>query len=294
MSLEPFPSVPTGEFTVFRPFTASGLFAYRHMQAINLLHFPDLASGDMSQEQRKEALLQMVSLRRPLAAVVLFLGVVALEDFIRDLGIRLAAIEELTRYFPAIDKLRPKLVKNPQRSSRPDRDPATLSDWEEVNKLYKRVLGITPFNESDFPKLDDLAIIRHTVAHHAALIRPIDADRFKFWSMQANALINPPVAFVQTTSHYLYTVGRGFENAVRDRIFSLAIPNEAPDWTEHPSELLLTLIETFNWFGKVLGDEGESPPYETHDYEEQLRAANAANRERLTRLCLEELKMRYS
>ena len=97
MTLEPFPSVPFGEFTITRPFTAPGLFAYRHMQANKLLHFPDLADGDMSREQRAEALLRMVSVHRPLAALVIFLSVVALEDFIRDLGARLADIDHRGR-----------------------------------------------------------------------------------------------------------------------------------------------------------------------------------------------------
>src|SRR5688572_1952318 len=33
MAKVPFPDVQIGEFTVMRPFTAPGLFAYRHMQA---------------------------------------------------------------------------------------------------------------------------------------------------------------------------------------------------------------------------------------------------------------------
>jgi len=110
---EAFPNVPIGEVTVTRPFTAPGLFAYRHMQAKGLLHFPDFGDGDMNKEQRKDALERMVNVHRPLAALVLFLGVVGLEDFIRDLGARLADVSGLERHFPKIAELRPVLKKNP-------------------------------------------------------------------------------------------------------------------------------------------------------------------------------------
>lgn len=137
MSREAFPSVPIGEFTVTRQSTAPGLFVYRHMQAEGLLHFPDFGSGDMNEDQRNEALAQMVSVHRPLAAVVLFLGVVGLEDFIRDLGARLADIPGLEHHFPRITELRPVLKKNPPPYARQDRDPAQLSDWPKVNTFIR-------------------------------------------------------------------------------------------------------------------------------------------------------------
>ena len=46
----PLPEEPVGEFTVFRPFTAPGLFAYRHMQALSLLDFPDYGGGVISMQ----------------------------------------------------------------------------------------------------------------------------------------------------------------------------------------------------------------------------------------------------
>jgi hypothetical protein len=290
--LEPFPSVPFGEFTVTRPFTAPGLFFYRHVQATNLLHFPDLTTGDMSREQHKDALLRMVNAHRPLAALVLFLGVVALEDFIRDLGARLSDIDGLNVSFPAISELRPTPTNQQRPYARPDRDPAALSNWPAVNDLYARVLAINPFSQSDLRQLHDLAIIRHTVAHHAALIRAIDVPRFQFWSMQANAQINPPVEFVQSTSHFLYVTGRTFETTVAERVISVVLQQAEPDWFNHPSRLLLSLIETFNWFGKLPTEDGITPVYGTPDYAEQVRIAHAANRDQVTQLCLEELRLR--
>jgi hypothetical protein len=112
--------------------------------------------------------------------------------------------------------------------------------------------------------------------------------------MHPNALINPPVEFVQATSHFLYQVGRAFEKSVSDRILSSVVENEASDWIENPSKLLLTLIETFNWFGKLLTNEGLTPVYGEPGYEERVVAANAENRARLNRYCLEELSLQYA
>jgi hypothetical protein len=291
---EAFPNVPVGEFTVARPFTAPGLFAYRHMQAEGLLHFPDFGGGDMDEEQRKEALAQMVNVQRPLAALVLFLGVVAFEDFIRDLGARLADAPSMEGHFPNITELRPVLKKNAPHYARQDRDPAPLSDWSEVNMLYQRVIGIAPIAVAELPKLHDLALIRHTVAHHAALIRPIDAPRFQHWDIQANTLINPPVEFVREILTLLYQTGRRFEAAVADQLFSKILAGQPPNWHAAPSELVLALIETFNWFGKLITDNSAHPWPGTPNYEEELRARSTAVRARLTQQCIEELKGKYA
>jgi hypothetical protein len=291
---EIFPNIPIGEFTVTRPFTAPGLFAYRHMQAEGLLHFPDFGGGDMNAEQRKEALAQMVSVRRPLAAIVLFLGVVGLEDFIRDLGARLADVPGLEHHFPNISTLRPVPKKNPLPFARQDRDPAPLSDWQEVNTLYEQAIGVVPLPVKDLPKLYDLALIRHTVAHHAALVRPIDVPRFQHWEMQENALINPPIDFVRQMLMLLYNTGRGFETAVADRVFAELISHQPSNWHESPSELVLKLIETFNWFGKLLTDNGAIPMPGTPNYEQEMHARSDANRARLTQQCIDELKNRHA
>jgi hypothetical protein len=291
---EAFPSVPIGEFTVTRPFTAPGLFVYRHMQAEGLLNFPDFGGGDMNEEQRKEALVQMVNVHRPLAAVVLFLGVVGLEDFIRDLGARLADVPGLEHYFPNIVALRPVLRKNPLPYARQDRDPAPLSDWPLVNTLYQRAIGIVPLSVADMPKLHDLALIRHTVAHHAALVRPIDVPRFQYWEIQANALLNPPIDFVREMLLLLYQTGRSFETAVADRLFAGIVAGQPPNWYEAPSELVLALIETFNWFGKLITDNRVPPLPGTPNYEQELRARSTAIRAGLTQQCIEELRGKFA
>lgn len=294
MPREPFPSVLLGELTVTRPFTAPGLFAYRHMQAEGLLRFPDFADGDMNAEQRREALEQMVNVHRPLAAVVLFLGVVGLEDFIRDIGARLADLPGLDRHFPEIANLRPALKKNPSPYARQDKDPAPLTDWPEVNALYQRVLGVTPIPAKDLPILSDLALVRHTVAHHAALVRSIDAPRFQHWDIQANTLINPPVAFVREMLMLLYRSGRQFENAIADQAFGKVLRALPATWHESPPELVLALIETFNWFGKLLTESRSHPMPGTPNYERELRARGIESRATLNKLCIDELREKHA
>ena len=294
MARVPFPGVPIGEFTVTRPFTAPGLFAYRHMQAEQLLHFPDMGGGAMSAEQRREALERMVSLQRPLAALVLFLNVVALEDFIRDLGARLADVPGLDTYFPSVSELRPMLRKNPQPYARQDKDPAPLSDWAEVNKLYRRVLDVEPIASGELPKLHDLALVRHTVAHHAALVRPIDAPRFRYWDVRPNTLLNPPIEFVREMSALLYRTGRDFEVVVMKRAFSVILDKAPLNWFEKPPGLVIALIELFNWFGKLITD--NTPPLipGSPNYEEEMRTRNTSIRSKLTELCIEDLRRQYA
>lgn len=294
MERVPFPDVPIGEFTVTRPFTAPGLFAYRHMQAEQLLHFPDMGWGDMSAEQRREALERMVSVQRPLAALILFLNVVALEDFIRDLGARLPDVPGLDAHFPSVSELRPKLRKNPQLYARQDKDPAPLSDWAEVNELYHQVLGVKPIASGELSKLHDLALVRHTVAHHAALVRSIDAPRFRYWHVRPNTLLNPPIEFVREMSALLYRTGRDFELAVMKRLFSVILGKAPPNWFEKPPELIVALIELFNWFGKLITD--NTPPLipGSPNYEEEMRTRNTSIRAKLTELCIEDLRREYA
>lgn len=195
----PFPFVPVGEWTVFRHFTAPGLFAYRHVQADNLLQFPDYAGGDLNAEQRREALDVAVNLYRPLTALVIFLNVVALEDFIRELSASLADIGALATYFPNIFKLKKE-------------DPKL--NFKEVNTLYYESVAVKPLPEEEFPRLYDLALVRHTVAHNGSIFRDSDVGRFQYYQVQPGRVINPPIAFVKETCHYLYETGRTFANSV--------------------------------------------------------------------------------
>jgi hypothetical protein len=293
----PLPEETIGEFTVCRPFTAPGLFAYRHMQALGLLDFPDYAGGDLDAAQRREALQRAVKFHRPLSALVIFLNVVALEDFIRDFGARLADHPGLASYFPSVSGLR-MTPTNPAPNrpfARLDRDPAILVDPVDVNNLYQRCLGIQPFPASEHAQLRDLALLRHTVAHHGAVIRSVDVQRFQHFIVQPGHPINPPVAFVRDVCAYLYRVGRMFEESVKARIFSVVIPTLGPSWWEQPPPTLLDLIELFNYFGKLVTSNspvGTAPP--GTQMEKQMREEGVRVREELIRLCIDELRGTYA
>jgi hypothetical protein len=118
-----------------------------------------------------------------------------------------------------------------------------------VNARYRAILGVEPVPVAEFARLHDLAIIRHTVAHYGSVIRQIDVPRFQYYSVTPGALINPPPAFVRETSNYLYQIGTGFELAVRNHVFTRVIASLAPDWLKPPPQLLVDLIEAFDYFG---------------------------------------------
>jgi len=289
----PFPSEAFGEWTVFRPFTAPGLFAYRHVQADSLLRFPDFGGGDLNTEQRREALDRALVFYRPLRALVIFLNVVALEDFIRDLGTRLTDIDDLAVYFPKIARLRPTLKEaDPDRpSARRDKDAARLLKFDEVNALYLDCVGVEPIPKRELPRLCDLALLRHTVAHNGAVSRVVDVDRFQYYQVHPNRVLDPPVEFVKETCQYLYRTGREFENSVRDGIFSVVVPRLGKSWSRTPPKILLDLIEEFNWFGKLVESSGGH--LMMVDYETYLREESERVRAELTKLCIAELKTAY-
>ena len=238
-----------------------GLFAYRYSQALALLHPTDYGGGDLAGEDRRKALDQSVVLDRPLTALVVFLSVVALEDLIRGLGNRLASLNWLTADFPNIEELGVRL--RPPSAARPAHarldKPFRYFDFAEVNARYRAVLGVEPIPVAEFARLHDLAIIRHTVAHHGSVISQIDVPRFQYYSVTPGALINPPPAFVRETSNYLYQIGTGFELAVRNHVFRRVIASLAPDWSKPPPRLLVDLIEAFDYFG-ILLSEDDFPP----------------------------------
>ena len=288
----PLPEEPVSEWNAFRPFTSPGMFVYRHMQVQKLLQFPDFAGGDLTAEQRREALERAIAFRKPLAAVAIFLCVVALEDFIRDLGARIADNQLLQTAFPEVTRLRMRPLK--QKAHRPfarlDEDPVSLVEPQEVNKLFNRALGVEPIAAQDFSRFRDLALIRHTVAHHAAIIRQIDVPRFQYYIVRAGSLINPPVSFVRETSTYLYQLGRSFELSLQNRIFAVVVPKLAAGWRVNQPPELVDLIELFNYFGKFVearGPVGSAPP--GTEEERRMQQEGARVKQELIRLCIEEL-----
>lgn len=249
----PLPEAQMGEWSIFDTRTATGLFAYRQSQAIGLLELPDYGGGDLDAEQRKEALRNAVSFHKPLAALSLFLGVVALEDLVRDLAARLADTSSLVRHFPGLTKLRSQSVLRPadQAFKRLDTDPAGVLDPEEINLRFTQAMGIAPVPAHEYWHLRDLALLRHTVAHHAAVIRAVDVPRFAHFLVRPGRIINPPPDFVRSELMYVYGIGRTIEKATRSATFKEVIKEAGAGWSLNPPQAVIELIELFGFFGYI-------------------------------------------
>ena len=249
--LVPLPEAQVTEWIAIDTRTPTSLFAYRSMQAARLLDLPDFGSGDLNAEQRREALVAAVSFQKPLAALSLFLGVVALEDFVRDLVARMSESPEIARMFPRLEKLRSqaKARAPDQAFRRLDTDPAGVVDPEDINAVLQQTLGVEPISPHEYWHLRDLALLRHTVAHHAAVIRQVDLPRFRHFIVQPGRVINPPPAFVKAELHYLYQIGRGVETTVRTVVFQQAIAAIGTGWSQPLEFRIVQLIKLFAYFG---------------------------------------------
>lgn len=249
----PLPEVQLAEWNAFSTGTAAGLFSYRQHQAIRLLEFPDFSGGDLNPEQRREALSNAVTFRRPLSALALFLGIVAMEDLIRDLAARLADLPSLSPFFPGLAKLRAQNVCRPADKAfkRLDTDPAGVIDPEEINARFMHAMGVAPVPNSEYWHLRDLALIRHTVAHHAGVIRYVDVPRFAHFIVNAERTINPPPDFVRSELKYVYGIGRIIEKAIRSAAFKPLIQSAGPGWSLNPSNAVVELVELFDHFGFI-------------------------------------------
>lgn len=288
----PFPDAPVSEWSAIRTNSAPGLFAYRHMQAISVLEFPDFGGDDLSAEQRRDALKHAVNFQKPLAALAIFLGVVALEDFVRDFGARIADNAQIAQHFPGLAQLRAKPIPRSadQGFKRLDTDPTGVVEPQSVNDLFRESLGIEPIPTTEFPRLRDLALIRHTVAHHAAIIRPVDVQRFQYYVLRPRQAINPPADFVRETLAYLYKTGRVIENSVRERVFSVVLPSLGSEWWNTRPTQLLQLIEFFDFFGFLETANGPvgyaMPGTPEHD---RMKDEAVGIKEELTVRCIQEL-----
>lgn len=292
----PFPDASVSEWSAIRTNSASGLFAYRNAQAINLLELPDFGDGDLTREQRSDALRNAVNFLKPLSALSIFLGVVALEDFIRDFGARMADDRLIGEYFPRLKDLRSKPIARgaDQTFKRLDTDPTGVIDPELVNGIFSKSLGIEPIPREEFSRLRDLALIRHTVAHHAAVVRPVDVPRFQYYTLRPFQTINPPVEFVRETLTYLFNIGRAIEVAVRDRVFKVVMPSLDREWWEVRPAELVHLIEFFDFFGFIeaaIGPIGYVA-LGTPEYEQMKNDAEKI-KERLVVRCIKELRAKF-
>jgi hypothetical protein len=293
----PFPDASVGEWSAIRTNSAPGLFAYRHMQAIGLLEFPDFGGGDMTADQRRNALRDAVNFQKPLAAVAIFLGVVALEDFVRDFGARMADNTQISYHFPALAELRSKPIVRPagQAFKRLDTDPTGVIDPQSINEIFRKALNVEPISTTEYSRLRDLALIRHTVAHHAAVIRQVDVPRFQYYIVRPGQAINPPAGFVRDTLSYLYKTGRAIEDSVRVQVFSIVLPTLGPGWWNTRPTKLLQLIEFFDFFGFIetaIGPVGYAEPGTPQS--ERMKADATHIKEKLVVRCIQELRKQHA
>ena len=253
MNKIPFPSALVGEWTALRTDNPSGLFGYRHSQALQLMHFPDYGSGDMTAKQRRDALNMSLVIHKPMTALIIFLNVVALEDLIRNQSINLSNITGLNTYFPNISTLNssPKLFNPNKPSKQLDNDPFPILDYLKLNTSYLNAMGVEPIPQIEHPKLYDLSIIRHTVAHHGSIIRSIDTQRFQYYEVSPNQQINPPIEFVKEIGKYLYEIGSQFRNSIQEVIFFTLCSAYSLNELRQRPQLLKDLVEEFNYFGHM-------------------------------------------
>jgi hypothetical protein len=294
----PLPKAPIIEYVFgIRTNSSSGLFAYRQSQAKELLTLPDFGGGDLTTEQRREALENAVNFQKPLAALAIFLGVVALEDFVRDFGARMADDIHIKALFPKLIELRSTPIpRAPDKAfMRLDTDPTGVIDPERVNNLFRESINLEPIPVSEYARLRDLALIRHTVAHHAAVIRHVDVPRFQYYIVKSGQAINPPVDFVRETLDYLYKSGRTIENAILNHVFSIVLPTLPADWATIRPAKLLGLIEFFNYFGFIETTNSPvgyaEPGTPEHD---RMKEEEAIIKEKLIVRCIQDLCNRFA
>lgn len=91
-----------GSARFYRTDYALGLLVERITQAQELLHPVDLGPGTLSREERADALERFHVIGTTVTALSLFMSVVALEDYVRDLGGRLTGNALIARHFPEL------------------------------------------------------------------------------------------------------------------------------------------------------------------------------------------------
>lgn len=252
-----FPCIQVGSWVGWDTSTSSGLFVSRFTQAIGLLELPDFAGSDLDADQRKEALSNWPTLMRPLTALSLFLGTVALEDFVRDLVVRMSLNNQCETLFPGLSVYRPtKLALRAEKLHRPHyTDLAGKSDPDEVNAIFRDTLGISPIASVDKWHLRDLITLRHIVAHFAAIVRPEDIPRFGYFIVD-QGMLNPPPEFVKAELVYLCKIGYEIEKAAGSCVLKKIIENAGAGWSRNPPQEVVSMIEFFGFFGRLEKDRG--------------------------------------
>jgi hypothetical protein len=286
----PFPYVNVAEAVSVLVDTPPGMFAWRRMLGEDLLSFPDLGGGDLDAEQRQEGLERFVELHRPQTALALFWSVVALEDLFRDMGVRLNALPELRNYFKDIAAIAPQPKSNAKPGGRLDKEPE-YTQFKLLNKLYQNVFCIDAVDPdpTNIDHLDDLVLIRHTVAHHGAIVRAIDLSRFRYYQMQVGRTINPPVSFVRDIENFVYKVGSVYLHNLQQRIFDVIIAAEGKPDPAKPPDWIKDLVRTFHYFGQLVVFEPQPLLTTLEEMQQRHEAAAKAAETELLQRCLAKL-----
>lgn len=236
-----FPTALVGEMTVFDVRCPLGLFGYRIvLQAIRLLDWPapyDLEK--LSDEEKRRIKDGFLQLRHPITALGLFLGVVALEDFVRDLLHRLREDDFVGSHFPEFQKLTAKSIEKEFSNIRPE-------EWND--KLFS-IIDLKPIPEEELPHIGDLVLLRNAIAHYGSLTPEKYRDKFKYWDVKIGQMINPPASFVRTELNYIFHLGQKIHEETRRIVFRRIIEKMGCGWSRNPSPDILRLIELFCFFG---------------------------------------------
>jgi hypothetical protein len=253
VTVEDFPDAGVSVWTGWSRAGPIGSLLYRIDQCNSLLHFPDIGDSDFSAAERRAALDRQVVCHKPLTALALFLGVVALEDYLRDFGARLSVSADFLALAPTLKCLAQRRVSKPARRvfERLDRDAFNPVDPEAVNAAFEEAIGRSVISPNEYARLRDFALIRHTVAHHASIVRPIDVSRFQYYEMRPGASLNPPPEFVKDCTLYLWQVARSVEIRVRNRLLELLRPDLPENWRRSPPANVLRFIAFFEYFGHI-------------------------------------------
>lgn len=235
-----FPTALVGEWTPFPVKFPLGLFGYRISQARRLLEWPapyDLEK--VSDEERRRIKDGFLQLRHPITALGLFLGVVALEDFVRDLLHQLRADDFVVSNFREFQELTPETIEKNFKHLRP-------KCW---NKDFLKIMGFKPVPTKEISHVADLVRLRNAIAHYGSLTPEAYRDKFKYWNVKIGQPINPPASFVRTELNYISHLGQKIHEETRRIVFRRIIEKMGCGWSRNPSPDILRLIELFCFFG---------------------------------------------
>jgi hypothetical protein len=287
-----FPTALMGEWTPFPVKSPLGLFAYRISQAIQLLEWPDFYGLEaVSQEERRRIKDGFLQVRHPITALGLFLGVVAMEDFMRDLLHQLREDDFVCSNFPEFQNLTAKFIDHNFRN-------LAAAEW---NNNLSGIIGLTPIPERELPHIADLVLLRNVVAHYGSLTPEKFRNNFKYWNVKIGHPINPPASFVRTELNYIFHLGNKIHEETRHAVFRKTIEKTGCGWSRNPSPDILRLIELFCFFGYVEEAKGPTglPPMDPNlqdqlkqDFPDLLEQAEAGRQDILRRLqgrCLDKL-----